>query len=385
MRTLKNSIFNNYKNFSLLRNFVENPIKINNIYSTNTFNLRYFSETKLNQSSIVNPASTKPSKKLIFYYKKIEYQSSMSTNVDMSLKQFLNIFAEQHNLTIKDSKPKKSYQDFEMFKNGRYAPLDFLITRLDTSRDDPNPLTLVDYDINNHNIGFRNITNYKNAIDFHSNKLQVYLNTFLEKTKISSFDNNHIFEMIKNNQTYYLKNPIGLHQLAASFIGVDNPNGIFKFDLDFDMNNIDRKSVKGINVLKSNTNHFIIPLTVVKGSENKFLNEKNLNEKEYLEDWNIAIVDNLDKIRKLSLKYKLKSNFGIVTDFETWKINYYALPAENMIENNDNYHSSLKYNINLSNLADSNDTYVNFVKIIKGISEMGYKEVKSLNLYNQEK
>lgn len=389
MRLLRIRAQNCFQNQTLLNKLFSSSLRINSSNSFNKTSSKNFSASKLNEAikenkSLSSPHN-KPAKKLLFYYNKIEYQTTLSADVDMSLKEFLTIFANQHNANNK-SQEKKTYQDYQMFKNNRYAPNDFLITRLETSRDEPSPLTLVDFDITYDNFAARNITEYKNPLETHSNKLQVYLNTFLEKTKITSFDNSHVFSMVKNNPSYYLRNENGLHQLAASFIGVDNPIGMFKFGVNFDLSNIERREVKGISVLRSQMNDLVIPLTVVKGAENNFdsksskVSDSDKRDGNHVANWNNAIVDNLDKVRKLTLKYNIGSNFGIVTDFETWKINYYVKPEGNFIETNQNYQSSLIYHIPLASLNSSNDTYNNFVKIVKGITQINKKEAKALNL-----
>jgi len=390
MRTLGLSLHSSIKSINSNKINTRISSSLNEFCLYNKFIIKNFSKSSLNQNikeNVIVSNSNKTSKKLIFYYKKIEYQSTLSENADMSLKDFLTIFANQQNIIQKNS-PQKSYKDFQMFKNGRYAPNDFYITRLETSREDPNPLTLVDFDINYKNFRYRNIDDFKIPIDSHSNRLQVYLNSFLKNTEINSFDNTHVFSMIQNNPNYYLKTEIGLYQLAASLIGVDNHNGIFKFGVDLDMSNIERSEVKGLHLLKSKVNDLVIPITIVKGSENIISNKKlsysNKKENQNVSEWNNSIVDNLDKIRKVSLKYNLHSNFGIVTDFETWKINYYAKPEDTFIETNENYQSSLKYDILLNNLTSSNDLYRNFIKIIKGITNMNKKEARSLNINIKE-
>lgn len=390
MRTLGLSLHSSIKSINSNKINTRISSSLNEFCLYNKFIIKNFSKSSLNQNikeNVIVSNSNKTSKKLIFYYKKIEYQSTLSENADMSLKDFLTIFANQQNIIQKNS-PQKSYKDFQMFKNGRYAPNDFYITRLETSREDPNPLTLVDFDINYKNFRYRNIDDFKIPIDSHSNRLQVYLNSFLKNIEINSFDNTHVFSMIQNNPNYYLKTEIGLYQLAASLIGVDNHNGIFKFGVDLDMSNIERSEVKGLHLLKSKVNDLVIPITIVKGSENIISNKKlsysNKKENQNVSEWNNSIVDNLDKIRKVSLKYNLHSNFGIVTDFETWKINYYAKPEDTFIETNENYQSSLKYDILLNNLTSSNDLYRNFIKIIKGITNMNKKEARSLNINIKE-
>jgi len=388
MRTLKTRFQNNIKNIDFFNNLNSNSSKSKGLNLFNKLISKNFTVSNLNLSMKENNMFSNPNqklgRKLIFYYNKIEYQTSLSADVDISLKEFLTIFANQYNFNNKNSE-KKTYQDYQMFKNSRYAPNDFLITRVETNRDELSPLTLVDFDITYENFSARNITTYTNSIDAHSNKLQVYLNSFLDKTKITICNVDHIFSMIKNNPNYYLKNSNGLHQLAASLIGMDNPIGMFKFGVNFDLSNIDRREVKGVSVLRSQLNDLVIPLTVVKESESIFTSnnkvfDSNKKDSNIVANWNSAIVDNLDKIRKLTLKNNLNSNFGIVTDFETWKINYYVKPEGNFIESNLNYQSSLKYHIPLNSLNSSNDTYNNFVKIVKGITHINKKEARALNL-----
>lgn len=381
----KNSVINafNISKSSKINTFSNKCFSIHTTHKQN----QEFDEQFKNSDVITEAHKNKDSKKLIFYYKKIEYQLSLSSNANLSVKEFLNIFAKKYDIKFQNSLGSKSYKDFEIFKNGRYAPNEFLINKVDTRREDPSPFTLVDFDINFENLKYRNVKSYSNPIEAHSNKLQVFLNSFLNNVKVEKFDNNFIHNMIQKNTNYYLSNSTGLEQLAASFIGVDNPDGIFKFSQDLNLSNVDRGIVKNISFMKSNVNNFVIPLTVVKNAEKKLesirsslkISEYN-KDKDYNLNWNIAIVENLDKIRKITLKNNLAYNFGIVTDYETWQINFYVMPLENFIETDESYQSSLKYNINLRNLTHSDDNYYNFIKIVKGISQMSKKDAKSLEI-----
>ena len=233
-------------------------------------------KTNLNQRTpLIQENLKETSKKITFYYRKIEYNSSLPSNVDISVKDFLNLFDQKYDFTP-NSENKKNYQDYQIFKNGRYAPLDFLINRIDTYRDAPSPLTLIDFDLNFQNFSYRNITNYKNPIESHSNKLQVFLNTFLENTKVKQFDNNYIPKMLKTIPNF-VNDSNRLHQLAASLIGNDNTEGVFKTGVNIDLSNIDRKSLNNITTLRSNVNDFIIPLTLVKDSIKNITDKKITN------------------------------------------------------------------------------------------------------------
>jgi hypothetical protein len=344
------------------------------------------------QRDLVNPKS-RTSSKIMFFYRKIEYQTILSKNADISIKEILSIFAEQQNVKLKANE-KKDYRDYQIIKDGRYGPNDFLINTLKSTREDKSPLTILDFDLNMDDIKSRNFTNKTNLNDFHSNKLQVFLNNFLEKTQLKKFNNQKLLDIVKNNPEYYLKNEIGLYQIAASIIGVENNTSEFRFNENFDLTKIGRKSISNISLMKSLNNSLLIPITIVKNSQKKFeeilfdkkikqnLNEIN-NQNQNIDEeklWNEAIIGNFDIIRKISLSKNIKHNFGFVTDFETWRINYYKLPEDNLVEDENNYHSSLKYKINLNSLKWDNENYFNLIKIVKGISGITGSQINKIEV-----
>jgi hypothetical protein len=336
------------------------------------------------QRDLVNPIST-VSSKILFFYRKIEFQTNLSKKADISIKDVLSIFAEQQNVKLLANE-KKDYRDYQLIKDGRYGPNDFLINTIKSTREDKSPLTILDFDLNMNDLPSRNITNKKDLNDFHSNKFQVYLNNFLEKTQLGKFNNKKLLEIIKNNPEYYLQTEIGHNQIAASIIGVENNTSEFRFNENFDLSKIERKSISNVFLIKSLKNNLLIPITIVKNSHlkleeillDKKIKENTNNNEEIL--WNEAIIGNFDKIRKISLCKNLKHNFGFVTDFETWRINYYKLPEDNLVEDENNYHSSLKYKINLNSLKWENDNYFNLVKIVKGISGMTGSQVNKIEV-----
>lgn len=335
--------------------------------------MKFFNFLKISRKTFTTTDINKTAltKELFFKYQGIEYRSKLPEGVEISVQDFLNKFTKDAYGKYTAPDRSNTHKDFEIFKNGKYIPWKYLISEIPTATLEKNPLTVVDSTLTLDNIKFRGINHLRDGFNTHSNTLQLFLNSFLNKYSVNkenlaTDDIQRLIKAIKEVKNTSTKfNYLISSILSKIALGERKRVSYFiKQNEHYDLNSVNFNDIKGIFVLESVINNCKIPVTIV--NTDSFLAEKdnNLLSKEM----NKALVTNLDLVRKLAIKNNLKYNFGVVTNLYKWKINLYRRPEEkSSLETENDYLTSLQYDLHLSDSHVDLDTFSILLKILKGL------------------
>ena len=337
-------------NFSLLRNISKN------FTSTATPKLKIKS-IKENSNNL--KIEYKP---FYFKYQNIEFKADLPASVDQSLKEFLDYFGKDRSLF---TKTKLNCKNFEAYKGGKYLPLNFLLNSLNTHTNDSNALTILDEKLTLNNIRFRNLNHLRNPYESASQSLQTYLNGFLENVNLVENDwgADSIKSLLKSLGDARGNNPKLIIMVGSFLDKIKNASKDFKPSIQIrnnfhlSMQEFNKTDKENLFLIENSQNGIKIPVNIVNYKSEE---EKTLKFSE-------NIIDNLDTLRKISTKFNTTSNFGFVTDFYSWKINYYRKPDNNSVEDPFNYLTSLKYNLSISSEYVNENIYSILLKVLTGI------------------
>jgi hypothetical protein len=142
------------------------------------------------------------------------------------------------------------------------------------------------------------------------------------------------------------------------------------------MNDVGKEDLKNILLmqnLKNVNNNSGIPINIITA-------DKSLDEKSRIKLFEYKIVENMNTLKKLSLKFNTKINFGIVTDLKNWRINFYRKPEGNLIETQNDYLTSLNYPLSVSQVDIDDNTYGILLKVIYGILSVDQSNLNEIKI-----
>jgi hypothetical protein len=303
---------------------------------------------------------TSESKNLFFRYQNIEYKAIIPKDTKRSLQEFLDIFGNEKG---------NSSKDFEVFKKDKYINLNTMINDIPTKSQEEYPLTVVDDKLTTKNVKNRKLINLKDPLSIHSAIFQQFLNEFIQadSAKASDIDTEGILRYYKTmskvtstdtkfmNLLLLLTKSVGVKFEAAYTLGLEEFNKHDETEL----------------LLIKSSNGLQIPITMV-------LNDGGAKEN----DFNEGILHNLNVMRKMCMKNKTDLAFGVVTDLYKWKFTYYQKPIDMLIESENNFLLSLKYELSITNAHLNIHSLLYILKIINGLSTV---DVSKINFHNIEK
>lgn len=347
----------------------------------NKFSKRFFSQAtssqiKVKESTLHPNVDYKPT---FFLYKNLEYRALFPTNLDQTVKEFLEKFAEG-----KSKKPGDyTSKDFEVVRNGHYLPLDFNISNLATKTYDKDPLTVLDEKLTLNNIRFRGLNHLSNPLNTFSNSFQEFLNTLLQTSKLDAgrIDKKNIQRILKSLDNIRGNNTKLLIALT-SYLDMIQQSLERKYAIRTNyilkLGEFNKNDKKNVILLENLDNALYVPINVIVAR----------SEEEKQREFNENIIDNMDTLRKLSIKFdNVSSNIGIVTDFYTWKFTFYQRPGnsdENDKSQNDKFESpsdymtSLKYDLSITSENVNESYFLILSKILHGILSLDREKINSL-------
>jgi hypothetical protein len=349
---LKNLYKRNILNFSTKFEKVFNYIS--NISS------KKISNTKLKIQEIKPFEKTEYKLKDFFFkYRGNEYRSEIPIVVDQSFEEFLNFFAKKE-LTDQS----KSFLDYEVSRAGHYLPKNLLVNSLKTKSEDKYPITVYEEQLTLENGVYRNLTHLKNPYETHSNTFQNFLSNFIDSEEIeanqANIDNlRNLLRTLSNVKSTKSKQIIATGALLD--IMRTSSNGKFLMDIKnnetIKLDHLNKSNKSNVILIFNRLTNSLIPINFVVGKD----------QTELTENFNKEIMDNFDNLRRVYWINKKKTNFGIVTNFNIWKFNYYHKQAENLVEDIQSYHTSLKYKLEAnSEFVDKNSLNI-ILKVLSGL------------------
>lgn len=291
-------------------------------------------------------------------YRNIEYKAQIEDNGTATIKDLLNMFANNQS---------KTYKGFEVFRHGEYLDLNYKINNIADEKFNEHPPNIVDFDLSLKNLKFRDLHNLKTPSQSHSHKFQNALNEFLEINKSFEFKKaDETFKLLKS-----INNPrnseLKLSMIVASFLK-NNFEGInLELLKNIDLEKNQKDSKRGVSFIR-NKNSIFFPINFILHDNKTKDSVSNLDSK-----FDESIIDNLDSLRKLAIQQNTKYNFGFITDLYKWKLTHYIKPDDNAIETDNNFHISLFYDLPLSETSKQFLSTNILMRILKGVLEVDTK------------
>jgi hypothetical protein len=311
---------------------------------------------------------------LFFNYQNVEHRAALPINYKQSFREFLEKFAEQRS----DKKFNYTSKDFEIVKDGKYLKLDTNVDDLKTKAYDPKKLIILDDKLTINNLRFRNINNLSNPYEHVSHSFQDYIMNIVDNYELSTskYDKKEIHKILKSLQNYNSNSTkiiiaISTYLEYLAKIGNNKRKNLdinFKTNFTLDLDKFNKYNKKGLIIL-DNKNGLLIPFNIV----------SSRNEEEKRIKFNYEIIENFDTLKKISLKYNIQSNIGIVTDFQSWKFNYFKRPDNDELESKNNYLTSLKYELSITSEFVNEITFEILSKIVHNFISFDTNEINSLN------
>ena len=334
-------------------------------------NLQHKTLIYKNFSTILKVKEIKPLEKskiemmdFFFKYQNIEYRSQIPKNIDQSIKDFLDHFGKDRSSLVKE---QLTFRDFEMSRGGKYLPMNLLLNNIQTKSNDPSPLLIYEDKLSLNNIRFRNLDHLRHPYEASSQTLQTFLNEFIEAVYLKKIDTEFIKSLLKTLKDFkenQSKMVIAIGSLFDKLKNIDSNDSNEKLNLEFVTNysislkSHNKRDKSNIFLLENRKNNMSIPINLVLGHH---------NEEEKVRKFDYAIVDNFDSLRKISLAKNSKFNFGIVTDFHNWKINFYRRNESGLVEESQNYLTSLKYDLNASSEFVNDANFLILMRVLYGV------------------
>jgi hypothetical protein len=332
--------------------------------------MKFFSLFKgLNKTNFCSKEKTE----IFFQFYNVEYKSIIAKGKKTTVKDFLNLFGQQRgNLSSKD---------FELIKGNEYIKKTEIINNFETKPLEQNPLTIIEDKLTPKNVKFRNLQHLWNPLNFNSGPFQQFLSQFIldqggadNHNKILNIDTEGIlrhYRTINKIKSTNLKFSNLLRILLKSL------NLKFEYDYTLTLEEVDKHSETGLFVITAK-NGLIIPITMVLEPNGEVLSDNS----DAL--FNQAVLNNLNLLRKFSLKNKNDFTFGITTDINRWKFSFYKKPVGSSLEGEDNFLLSQNYDLLINSNHLNTPTLSNLLRIINGLSNINIEKGIHFNT-NEEK
>jgi hypothetical protein len=310
-------------------------------------------------------------KDFFFKYHNIEYRSQIPKNIDQSIKDFLDHFGKDRSVLTKE---QLGFKDFEMSRGGKYLPINLLLNNINTKSEDTSPVFIHDDKLTLNNIRFRNLDHLRHPYEASSQSLQTFLNEFIETVSINHIDSEFIKTLIKTLKDFRDNQSKMVIAVGSLFEKVKNLDSNEKINLDFvtnysiNLKSHNKRDKSNIFLLENRKNNISIPINLVLSH----------NEEEKVRNFDQAIVDNFDSLRKFSLAKNSKFNFGIVTDFHNWKINFYRRNENGLVENSKDYLTSLKYNLTVTSDFVNEANFLILMKVLYGVINLDETKLQNV-------
>lgn len=289
------------------------------------------------------------SKTVYLRFQNMEYKSTVPAGIQIN--KFLETFAKGRNT---------SRIDYEIFKSGFYLPGDKNIDEIETSCSESDPLTIVEDTFTVKNMKYRRINHLSEPFNNHSNKFQEFLNTFLDKYTIGNVDNENVLKYMKTVDSVK-SSEFKLLQVVAMLLKNSLKDIKLLSEYNLDMTEYNKHSENGLIILKTK-NDLVIPLSLVCDGEN----------------FDDKIMKAFTTLKKVCLKERLNSSFGIITDLNRWKVICYhktIVDEKRKIECENDFLLSLKYDLGIGASSINDASYQILMRILTGISEVNQEDI----------
>jgi hypothetical protein len=352
---------NLFKNSNFLQNF-KNPKKFSSLNSP-SLKIKEMAPTLSSTTSLQY-------KQFAFKYQNIEYKAELPSNINQSLGEFLEFFAKDRAITLKQNINSKSY---EVTRNNKYIPHNAIVNTIKTKIADPFPVIILDDTLTQSNIRFREMSHLRFPYESSSQTLQTFLNGFLESIKIdtSKLEKDYLKVLLKTLDDVKGNKSKLFITIANLIQKIKTENSLeIKSNFNLKLNEFYKNDKEGLILIENKINNLHLPINLVTYK----------NEEEKVGNFDDAIIDNFDSLRKLSLKFNTRNNFGIVTDFYNWKFNFYQRPDGGVVEEEKDFLTSLKYDLSASSHHLSENNYLILLKVLTGIVTMDGEKMKNLKI-----